>query len=499
MAPTVDAIEITRETDRAAPWESTGAAWLIMILGLALRVYAAVRLPLEQDELYTLLESRDLFRTTLAPGIESRPLYYLIQHPLLGVSTSPLAIRMLPLVFGALGMWVTWLIGRKYFGRVGGMVALTLCALSPWHLYVSSMARYYALVYACAALAVLWLPDAYDSDSPRRYLAVLIVFVIGTLTHPSFVIPMIGMVGGLSLAAADSRLRFQWPSPKAWRFLWGPYLAIVTAEAVILKAVGRSNAVVNLGSRGIAATVRLLPAMIDWMTIPVFVSALVGSLILVRRRDTAHRLGVMAIAGGVVTGALLVLASTRTGVYADYGVGLLPMVILCAVAFAVRCDSSRIGGLGGAFATTAVIVGAGMPSIVSYVSDGLRFDYRPAYAEVARRDPDGIVLGWPEILRKQYGGALRGFELRPDSIYLNRILSREGALWAVVSTKRYGIVEDPEGVEALWLSRNCRIEKSYERPRFDYRVYRVDLYRCVAGENAAHSASVGEWSSAVAM
>ena len=34
---------------------------------------------------------------------------------------------------------------------------------------------------------------------------------------------------------------------------------------------------------------------------------------------------------------------------------------------------------------------------------------------------------------------------------------------------------------AHWLRQNCRQQGEYQRPRLDYRIYRVDLWRCTYG------------------
>ena len=80
---------------------------------------------------------------------------------------------------------------------MGVLCTLALVALSPWHLYASTTARYYALTYACAAIALVALTDAYDSDAVREYWVALVVIVVGTLTHPSFVLTLVGAVVGV--------------------------------------------------------------------------------------------------------------------------------------------------------------------------------------------------------------------------------------------------------------------------------------------------------------
>jgi len=76
--------------------------WAVALALLA--VAAAFRVPgvmghiFDQDELYTLVESTHLFSTTLEPGIEARPVYYLLQHALLGVVPhTEIGLRILPM------------------------------------------------------------------------------------------------------------------------------------------------------------------------------------------------------------------------------------------------------------------------------------------------------------------------------------------------------------------------------------------------------------------
>jgi hypothetical protein len=60
---------------------------------------------------------------------------------------------------------------------------------------------------------------------------------------------------------------------------------------------------------------------------------------------------------------------------------------------------------------------------------------------------------------------------------LNRWLNGAGALWVIAPYHRNGLVADASGLES-WLFEHCRQVLRTERPRFDYRVYRVDLFHC---------------------
>ena len=53
----------------------------ILLLAAAVRAYGAWAFPFEQDELYTVDEATNLFHTKLLPGIQARPVFFLLEHP----------------------------------------------------------------------------------------------------------------------------------------------------------------------------------------------------------------------------------------------------------------------------------------------------------------------------------------------------------------------------------------------------------------------------------
>jgi hypothetical protein len=100
------------------------------------------------------------------------------------------------------------------------------------------------------------------------------------------------------------------------------------------------------------------------------------------------------------------------------------------------------------------------------------------------------VLTWPLALKDAYAPELRAYEIPVSVAGYEALLARERDAWVVTSVKRYGIVGDDSSEISRWLSENCRMVDQYERARFDYRLYRVDLWRCTQrAEGAAVSSS----------
>jgi len=455
------------------------------VLAALVRAYGAWTFLFEQDELYTIDEATNLFHTKLLPGIQARPVFFLLEHPVTAwLPHTPIVLRALPLIVGILGVWVTWRLGRRLVGEVAGGAAALLAALSPWHVAASGFGRYYSFLYLFAALAYLTIPAAMDRETPRRYLQALVVLLIGAWTHPSFVFPVAGAIVGAMLVTEGGTIRWQWPSRMAWTYLWGPFLGISALGVATIRVFSHNGGVANGGDRGLAATLRLVPAMVDWMTLVVFAAAGLGTIALLRSRAAGwRRSGTMALLG--VTGMLVALfvLSFRTAIYADYGISALPLVFLAAGGLVQWAAGNSEAGrrLSVAAALTAVIVVGALPSLVSHLSDGTRFDYRPAYERIAREAPQTSVLTWPIVLQRWYAPELHGIELPSRQPRLDSLLTQNRDLWVVTSVKRYGIVGDDTGEMAAWLDTRCRHLGDYQRPRLDYRMYRVDVWRCTLG------------------
>lgn len=451
---------------------------LILLLGLALRLWGLGSWPWEEDELYTLRDARALpFQVNRLgdPGIAARPVYYLLQHALLALlPPTPLLLRLPALLFGMAGLVATWWVGRRVFGPRAGLVAALLLALSPWHLYASQFARYWTLVYLLSTLTYWALPRAIDQDQPKAYLAVLALILMGGLTHPTFLLPVAGVALAVHLFRPDGQVAPRLPSARAWAFLWGPLAVLGAAEFVTLRLTGNQQAIQNWAGRGLTASLQVIPGMIQWTSVEICGAAIAATAFLVGRAAPDRRWGGMTILGGGGALLLLFMASFSSNVYADYGISVLPLVYLSIggavqrIAAEVRQELSGwvVGG-----ASIALAAGV-LPGTVSHLSDGSRFDYRPAFAAIRRLDPEHPVAGGIDVIQKEYAPDLRMLEIHSppqmDSLPV---------FWFITSERRYGLREGGPGLQA-WLNAHCRRVLSSGRPRLDYRIYRVDLYSC---------------------
>ncbi len=468
--------------------------WVIIGVGVALRLWGVLVHPVDQDELYTVMESTDLFRTALQPGIQSRPLYYLVQHALFWMSPSHEPwTRLLPLVAGGVGIWLVSRITARLADERAALVAALAVACSPWHAYASETARYYSVIFALVAATMLLVFTARERDTASSWARASVPVVIGTLVHPAFVLATAVPLAWSLFRGPIFAPRWRWPSRARWI---GFVLPVVGGGAVLLLSIvlfRRETGVSNGGVRLIDANLRLVPAILEWAS-PVLVAAgALGLLLIAVRKPRAHgserdasdaavsaetrrREAASTLARGAAsTVALVAIASTATAAYADYAIGLLPALCVGAGLLAWWLTQSTRAPVVG------LLVAAGMaPSLISHVVDGSRFDYRPAFAVVREEAPHQLMLTWPVAIGVHYAADLRRGSLAQSPAVLDSILASEQQLWAVASFKRFGLVTDGGDGLRQWLQAHCVEQQSFERLRFDVRQYRVSLQTCRA-------------------
>ena len=460
--------------------------WIPLAIGLALRLRGLATFPLEQDELYTRIESTMLWQSPLVPGLEARPLYFLLHHFWLALwpSDSAVVARFPALVFGVLGLVFTHRLAREVSGTTAAAVATVLAAVSPWHLYASGMARYWSLVYLLETAFAYALWRAYRTDSKRQYLVALVLLVAGTLTHPSFLFPAVGVAAGLTLVDPERR-RLVWPSRMAWRWFLLPSSGVLAIYYGTLVLSSGTSAVHNFGTLRPEAMARLLPAVVQWATPALLAAGGAWALVVVVTGSGLRRRWAGMALGGMVTGLFLLgLSGAFTSAYADYAIGVLPFVFVScgALVAEIRTVDGSVSWPIQAVMTAALVASVA-PSTVSHLMDGTRHDFRPALARARAVDAGRLVVAWPIVVARKYAPDLDLVELKPRAAYLDSLLSARGSLWLIVPLQRYGVVGDAGGTLATWAVRHCHLDLASELPRFDYRRYRVDLHVCGPGNN----------------
>lgn len=163
----------------------------IVLVGAVLRVLGITSESPWFDEVLSLVPLRETtfadFWRALAktdPSVTLVPAYFSLEYAwsrLAGANV--LAMRALSLFFGVLALPLTYLLGRRLFNPVAGLVAALCASLSVLHIFSSQEIRMYAASNTLALLSALTLLRALDSNTRGRWLAHMAVNALLLATH----------------------------------------------------------------------------------------------------------------------------------------------------------------------------------------------------------------------------------------------------------------------------------------------------------------------------
>ena len=455
---------------------------ILLLVALALRVPGLWQFDLWQDEIYSVYEARDLFGSTIGPGgMELRPLYFLLLHPLVDAMPRAVAVLRLPsLLFGLLGIVAVWALARRFFGRWVAIIATTLAVILPLHITESQSIRYWSLIFLLSALFTRSLLSALETGRARDYHLALLWLLLAALTHPTFLVSASGIVLGAHLVRDDGRFGFQWPSRMAWLRLWLPFLGFLLAWYLVLTVF---FPIPRMVGESVGSASRLLPALAVALSTTVGAACLAGTILLLRQPGASHRrIGMMAIMGvGLTT---LILFAGRTAnllpISVLYLFATFPLLFVVAASLVETLGPAEAQRPAVALTLLVILAGAVIPGTVSHLRDGTRFDYRPAFSHIVEHDPRGTVLVWPRIEAVWHAPDLTPVELRNTTTpaILDSLAAASPHFWAVMSRRRFGVVNDEQGELTRWLDHRCTMVQHREKLRFDWEVYGVLLYEC---------------------
>jgi hypothetical protein len=125
--------------------------------------------------------------------------------------TAYLLVRLVAALFGTLGVWLTFVLGRRMFDARIGLLAATLLSAVPSHVSHSALFKPDILVVLLVTLAFLWSRDAVHAPRAGRYL--LVGFGVGLAVAAKYT----GVAAALPVAAGSAVAG--WRDRRLWLWL----------------------------------------------------------------------------------------------------------------------------------------------------------------------------------------------------------------------------------------------------------------------------------------
>lgn len=171
------------------PWFEYSILFLIFSVAALLRFYKLGDWSYWVDELYTLEASLNPYSENL-----SRPFWLITRVGLDLFGINAFAVRLFPAVFGVLAIPLLYYPFKSIFNKRVAMLAIAFLAVSPWHIYLSQLARWYSLLLLVSTFSLISFYFFVERNSIQWLITSFLLFVLAFFLHltAGFVV-MIGL------------------------------------------------------------------------------------------------------------------------------------------------------------------------------------------------------------------------------------------------------------------------------------------------------------------
>lgn len=239
----------------SARWTGVVLSVLVAAAGVGLRFWDAGRYGFWNDEAWVALVTRVEGLSQLRLVIGPTPIGFAMLLRAFPETSSELALRSVPLLFGCATMAVAWRLGLRAAGMAGALVALAAVAFDPLEIaYATQLKQYTAEAFlAVLALdALLAFALAPSRRTVRRIAATLSVGIVFGTAQLFVVGPVLAVASTIAVGLDDRALRRRalvvFAATTAWVGAW--YLVVVAPRVTGQLSAYFANDYVPVGSLG---------------------------------------------------------------------------------------------------------------------------------------------------------------------------------------------------------------------------------------------------------
>lgn len=468
----------------------------LTVLALILRAWRLGNWGFEGDEVFTLRDS------VSQPRLDNpRPLLYFLNYYVVRpiVPLDELGLRLLPAIFGVLAIPAFYLVVRRLAGTRPALFSALLLTVSAVHVHQSQYARYWSLVFLLSAIYPFATYLGFRERNLRVLALGLLTGVLAVLAHPAAVL----LVGGLGLWLLITNRRRAWRAElwNQWSIRWGAVLMLIVAGVIAVRYVPILRAwtiahngtiiperLLRLPSGPGMTQIGVLLSYLEGLTLPVVLTGVLGIYVLWAQRD--RPLALLLICLFLFHAGFIVLLSFGTAVGASYIMPTAPVFFIGAGVFLDRLAEvdwkMRPRWLPTA-TVAAIIIAAGLPTLISQYRDGRRNDFRAAARWLDQHLAAGDVVYSDQYqVLTHYLQKTQAEQLSVDPGPLMQSVrglhnaGTGGALWIVAPHSSRGSHRTHPKLESLkrWIYGNCQLRTTVGVARLDFRQNELQIYRC---------------------
>lgn len=161
------------------------AVLAVTLIAAALRMYRLGEWSFWVDEMFTLVDIAGDSQLGRYHGMTYPLSYILIGLSLNHFGINEWSARLVPALVGIATPAMVYLLARKSFGELPSIIAASIIAISPWHLYWSQMSRFYTMTLFFSAASMLTLYKGMEENRKGYVAAAGILMALAAASHYS--------------------------------------------------------------------------------------------------------------------------------------------------------------------------------------------------------------------------------------------------------------------------------------------------------------------------
>ena len=156
--------------------------FVILVIGILLRIHALGRYSLWFDEAMSVLQARNL-KAILIEKDNTPPLYLFLLHYWDQITDTEFGLRLLSVLFSSISILMTYLLGKLLFTKKIGLISAFLLAISPLNIYYSQELRMYSMMTCLTLFSVYFLIRALKDQKFGFWMGYVIFNLLNIYCH----------------------------------------------------------------------------------------------------------------------------------------------------------------------------------------------------------------------------------------------------------------------------------------------------------------------------
>lgn len=444
---------------------------LITLLALLLRFYKLGEWSFWGDEYITVRKAIDVF----GGGITRRSPSMLSTHVILTTfGVSEFNARLVAAILGVVTIPTMYLIAKRLFDPMVGLLAALLLAVSPWHIYWSQNARFYTILLLFYTLALYFFHRSLEEDNPWHMGLSLLFFGLASFERliAGFLVPTI--LGYLILLYM---LRYERPPGLRWRNLL-IYFVPGIIGIIGIAALTPTFQDVERGLRAFGFVNNnpfwILSGIVFYIGVPTLCVAAFGAVGLYLRRD---RLGLLLTVAAVTPSVSLMLFSLVQYTANRYAFVSLTAVLLLAAVALKELVAQMPSGNGRLLSLSllAVLIVAPMSDNLLYYQyqNGNRDNWKAAFAFIDSQFQEGdqVITANRALADYYLDRQTLGMQNVEAQGLENVLEAAEGRTWVVVDVTAV----DKGPTTLRWAKNQARLVTQFDT-HISARTFPMEIY-----------------------